>query len=86
MDLMTSTSIDGLSADAQMEKALLHVARQIKNDPFIGWYMGLGTETFSLVTEALATRKGEALEHVRKCCLPLAPRNPAAAHDADPEG
>lgn len=64
-DIYTSTSMDGMQPIDQAKKAILHLLGRINEDPFIGFYLGLGTESFSLLTEAWASLGGGNVKLVR---------------------
>lgn len=76
-----ATSMDTMSPDAQAMKAIRHALGRIKEDPAVGYYLGLGTETFALLTEAYAALSGNKVRAVREYYTPRDPRNPA-----DPAG
>jgi hypothetical protein len=65
-----------LSDLQQAQKAIGHVLRQIRERSEIGWYLGHGTESFALLTEAAATLFGTDVEQVRKDFAPLNAANP----------
>lgn len=69
--------MEGMSAEEQSSKAIAHVLRRIRDDSRIGYYMGIGSESFDLLTEAFATLKNLPVEQVRKNYMPRNPRNPA---------
>ena len=52
------------------DKACLHVMGRIINDPRITYYFGPGSETFALVTEAVAEVRGETVEAYRDYIRP----------------
>lgn len=65
-----------LSPEKQALKALLHVAIRIHEDPFVGYYLGYGSQAFALVTEALATLTSQDVVKVRTDYAPTTPRDP----------
>jgi len=75
-DIMNELQMEGMSGEAQAMKALQAVLDRIHGDPYVGWYLGVGTQTFSLVTEAAATLFGEPVEKVRRNFAPRHARNP----------
>jgi hypothetical protein len=77
MSLLNSTSMDDLTPEAKARKAIRHVLNLIQDHPSVGYYLGLGTESFALLTEADATFHGADIELTRKRFLPINPRNPA---------
>lgn len=66
MNLFTETQMTGMTREEQARKAILHVLNQIHHNPDIGWYLGIGTQSFALLTEAAATLFGEPLQQVRE--------------------
>ena len=66
MDLLTSKQMDGLDALAQAKKAIAHTLNTICESKERWELMGLGTQSFSLLTEAAATLWNKPLEEVRK--------------------
>ncbi|MBC8009194.1 MAG: hypothetical protein H7067_03760 [Burkholderiales bacterium] len=69
-------SMAGLKPDEQARKALAHILDQIRDRPFVGFYLGYGTESFSLATEALASLDGTTPLAVREAYEPKEPKNP----------
>ncbi|HEX8310000.1 MAG TPA: hypothetical protein VF614_01710 [Chthoniobacteraceae bacterium] len=65
----------------QASRALLHILKQIRDNPSVGWYCGLGTQSFALLTEAYSTIKGIDLEEVREEFQCLDAKNPAAPEE-----
>lgn len=84
MSLHSATSMDGKPPLEQAQAAILHVLNRIHTDPAIGWYLGLGTESFALLTEAYATLScnEDSLPTVRESFAPLRPANPALDEQA----
>lgn len=74
-------SMSDLAPEAQARKALAHILGRIREDSRVGWYLGLGTESFALATEALASLTHEPVKNVREAYAPINPRNPAADDD-----
>ena len=78
-DLFTSTEMDGQSAVTQATKAIRNTLVQIKENPVVGYHLGLGTKTFGLLTEALGACWKEAgihehsIEEIRRSFLPNDP-------------
>jgi hypothetical protein len=66
----------GLSAEEQAKKALNHILNRIRVDPIIGWYLGYGTQSFSLLTEAYAALFSKSLKEVQDEFMPENPRDP----------
>ncbi len=72
-----------MSASEEKAKAAIsHVLGQIRTHEGIGWFMGVGTQSFTLLTEAAAELWNEPVEKVREHFKPTNPRNPAAEKDA----
>lgn len=61
----------------QAKLALGHILHRIKHDSRVGWYLGFGTESFAVATEAYATLTGEPVLAVRTAFAPTAPKDPA---------
>lgn len=64
--LMSSKQMDGLDATSQAKKAISHTLNTICESKERWELMGLGTQSFSLLTEAAATLFGKSIEEVRK--------------------
>lgn len=52
------------------EKASLHVMDRIIRDPRVTYFFGPGSETWNLVTEAVADLRGEAVDDYRASIRP----------------
>lgn len=68
--------MESLPALEQAKKAILHALAQARDVPQLGYYINVGTQTFSLLTEAYATIEGKAVKDVRdafRCLHPAAP-------------
>ena len=57
----------------QARKAISHALQRIHSNGIVGYQMGLGTETFALLTEALATLTGKPVREVREHFAPEKP-------------
>lgn len=82
----TTTQMDGLAPDAQARKALLSILNRIRDHGAIGYHVGLGSNTFELLTEAYATLTGAPVEEVRRaweCRAPTPPMEPVGFIDPD---
>jgi len=66
MDMMTSTQMDDLNAEEKAKKAISHVLKQIRTNPAAAHAMGLGSQSFSLLTEAAAALYDEPLDKLRR--------------------
>ena len=84
MDLMTDLQMAGQSKEEQAKKALRHLLHQIQYHHAIGYFLGPGTQTFSLVTEAVATLFNLPVEAVRTNFKPRHPRNPYEETSVNP--
>lgn len=62
----TTTQMNGLAPDEQAKKALLSILIRIRDNGAIGYHVGLGCNTFDLLTEAYATLTGAPVEEVRR--------------------
>jgi hypothetical protein len=81
MNIFTDTSMDDLGPIEKCRKAITHTLNRIHSHPGIGYYMGLGSETFSLLTEAFAGFGDARVETVRHTYAPNRPENPALDED-----
>ncbi len=52
------------------EEAILHVLRFLASDPRVYYWLGEGTQSYALLTEALAASSGLELSHIRKTFKP----------------
>ena len=64
--LWEATQMDDLHQDAKVRQALFHVLGQIRSNPTVGYELGIGSQTFALLTEAYAALTGEAVRAVRE--------------------
>lgn len=74
-------TMQGKTGEEQAKRAIKHVLGMIRDHAGIGWYMGAGTHSFDLLTEAAATLFGESLDKVRAHFMPVHPRNPKQEDD-----
>lgn len=58
--------MEGVQPSEQAKRALRHVLLRIRDDGRINYLMGPGSQTWDLVTEALATLTQEDLETLRQ--------------------
>jgi len=80
--LMTSRQMQGLAPLHQATQAIQHILEQARRRPHWGYYLGLGTESWGLLTEALATLTDTAdLAALRERWLCPNPQNPAEDED-----
>ncbi len=66
MDIYTNKQMDGMTPENQAKKAMAHILQQVRDNPKFWDVMGLGTQSYALLTEAAATMFGEPVETVRK--------------------
>ena len=69
-------TMQGKTGEEQAKRAIRHVLGVIRDHAEVGWYMGAGTHSFDLLTEAAATLFDEPLEKVRAHFMPVHPRDP----------
>ena len=69
MNIFTSKRMTGLTPDQQCSRALEHILLKIRDVPYLGWHLCLGTESYALLTEAFASVCGADLGEVRKAYL-----------------
>jgi Lar family restriction alleviation protein len=55
-----------LPAEKQAAKAIAHTLRNISERPSVAWYLGHGTQTYALLTEAHATLHGITMEKAQE--------------------
>lgn len=79
--LLTETQMAHLTAERQAEKAIRHTLERIRDHPEIGYYMGFGTQSFSLLSEAAAKLWGDDVSRVRQLYMPRDPRDPYAKQE-----
>jgi len=75
-------SMKGLPPIEQARRALRHVLTQIRDRSEVGWYLGHGTETFALTTEAFAEIDRAEVVDVRRDFAPVNPIDPSCAPSA----
>jgi hypothetical protein len=68
--------MQGMPPEEQSRKAIGHVLIQIRDHPHVGWYLGFGTESFDLLTEAYATLTNQTIEGIRDRYEPRNATNP----------
>ena len=74
-----------LSTEQLTKKALYHALCRIHDDPHVGYFIGIGTETFDLLTEAYARFTTKEVKEIRESFNCPNAVNPAAdqAEDVD---
>jgi Lar family restriction alleviation protein len=55
-----------LPAEKQAAKAIAHTLRNISERPGVAWYLGHGTQTYALLTEAHATLHGITMREAQE--------------------
>lgn len=55
-----------LPAEKQAAKAIAHTLRNISERPGVAWYLGYGTQTYALLTEAHSTLHGITMEEAQE--------------------
>ena len=74
-DIFTSLQMEGVEPIVQCKRAIRHTLERIRENRDVGWHCGLGTQTFSLLTEAAATLWERPLDEVRNSFAPKFPEN-----------
>lgn len=65
MSLFSERQMTDVPALEQAKKAIRHALIQIHENPKVAYHLGVGTQTFALLTEAFATLFERPLEEVR---------------------
>lgn len=82
-NLFESKSMEGKTPVEQSTQAIAYALRRINENPQIGWHAGMGTQMFSLLTEAYATLTGKTVKEVRETFAPdCEAADPAPLFDA----
>lgn len=63
-----------LPAEKQAAKAIAHTLRNISERPGVAWYLGHGTQTYALLTEAHATLHGITMAEAQENWPPAQPK------------
>lgn len=66
MSLYDGRQMEGLTGEQQAAKAIKHLLQKIKSDDRLYHLIGLGSQSFDLLTEAHATLAGVDLVELRK--------------------
>jgi len=74
MSIYDSTQMDGMAPEHQAERAILHTLTRIRDHGIVGYYMGLGGQSFDLLTEAYAALTGEPVANIRRAFQCRSPR------------
>jgi hypothetical protein len=72
--MRTELQMADLSAADQARKALHHTLCQIHDRWPVAWYLGHGTQTFALLTEALAAHSDKTVDEIREGYAPAPQR------------
>lgn len=59
-----------LPAEKQAAKAIAHTLRNISERPGVAWYLGHGTQTYALLTEALGTLSNKMMAEIQSIYPP----------------
>ena len=76
MDIMTDRQMETLSRDNQSLQAITHTLTTIRDNPNVAWFLGVGTQTWALLTEAYATLTGRDVAEVRRLFRPASAHPP----------
>ncbi len=71
-----STQMDALTTEDKKTRAILYAIMRIADEPRIAWYCGVGTQVWSLLTEALAAAHGKSVREIRDAWNPRQAENP----------
>ena len=64
--MFNEPQMSDLPAEKQAAKAIAHTLRNISERPGVAWYLGHGTQTYALLTEAHATLQGITMEEAQE--------------------
>lgn len=62
--------------EQQAIRALEHILNRVADHPYVGYYLGYGSQSFALLTEAFASLTGRDVKAVREDYAPTCPRDP----------
>lgn len=65
MNMLTHTQMQGVPPEEQARRAILVMLKRVRNDQHVGYYVGPGSQTYDLLTEAYAALSGDTVENVR---------------------
>lgn len=74
--IIDSLQMEGETLQQQCVRAIRHTLLRIREDATIGYVMGLGSQTFALLTEAYATATQTPVRQVREIYMPQNARDP----------
>jgi len=66
MSFLDDLEMEGLSIEEKAKRTVKHVLMRIHTDSTIGYHMGVGTQSFSLLTELAASLLGEPVAKIRE--------------------
>lgn len=66
MSLFDGRQMEGLTGEQQAAKAIKHLLQKIKSDDRLYHLIGLGSQSFDLLTEAHSTLSGVDLVELRR--------------------
>lgn len=75
MSLFADRDIEGLTSSDQAMNAILYVLGRIRDEGDVGSHLGRGTQTFAMLTEALASITGKPIAEIREAYCPRHPRS-----------
>lgn len=75
-DLLNHTYMDGLPVEKQAERAVAYTLCRIRDDSYVGYFMGPGAQAFSLLTKAYAAMTSKPVSEIRQDFACRDPRNP----------
>lgn len=81
--MLEDSDMDALSNEDAAKVGILHTLKQIRNRPEVGWYLGVGTQVFSLLTKALSKMTGTDVAELRTTWACPNAKNPAEREDDD---
>jgi Lar family restriction alleviation protein len=64
--MFSKPQMTDIPAEKQAAKAIQHTLRNISERPGVAWYLGHGTQTYALLTEAHATLHGITMEEAQE--------------------
>jgi len=82
---MTEKQMAHMTPAQAAEKAIRKTLERIIEDPTIGYLFGVGTSTWSFLSEAYAMLQGVPVEDVRKNCIPKNAKDPKETYAPVPE-
>ena len=64
--LLESKQMEGIEPIVQAQRAIAHTLNYASQDPEVGYFINIGSQSFELLTEALATITQKPLAEVRE--------------------